>query len=64
MGFGPNGVDAADFTAGLLDWMMDGLDAAGRARALGSLRATMTAHEQADGVWFGSAMWLVNAVRR
>ncbi len=63
MGFGPD-VDAAyDFIVGLLGWMLDGLDDADRDDALGALRTTLAAHETDVGVMFGSAMWLVTAVR-
>ena len=63
MGFGPDAATAYDFIVGLLSWMLDGLDDAGRSRALDELRSTVTAHEGEDGVQFGSAMWLVTAVR-
>jgi SAM-dependent methyltransferase len=64
MDFGPDATSAYEFALGLLDWMLDGLDATGRAVALDALRATMTRHETDSGVDFGSAMWLVTAVRR
>jgi len=64
MGFGPDADTAYDFIVGLLSWMLEGLDDAGRARALGELRSAVAAHEGEDGVHFGSAMWLVTAVRR
>jgi len=63
MGFGPDAATAYDFIIGLLSWMLDGLDEAERARALGDLRSTVAAHEGEDGVQFGSAMWLITAVR-
>lgn len=47
----------------MLGWMLDGLDAAGRDRALRALHATMAAHQTADGVLYGSAAWLVRARR-
>ena len=64
MGFGPDADTAYDFIVGLLSWMLEGLDDAGRAHALGELRSTVAAHEGEDGVHFGSAMWLVTAIRR
>ena len=63
MGFGPDSDAAYDFIVGLLGWMLDGLDDAGRADALGALRTTLGAHKTDSGVEFGSAMWLVTAVR-
>ena len=36
---------------------------AGRARALGALRATIEAHETPDGVLYPSAAWIVTARR-
>jgi SAM-dependent methyltransferase len=59
-GFGADPVAARDVMAGLLGWLLDGRDAEA-ARA--ALLATMQAHEGADGVTFGSAAWLVTAVR-
>jgi SAM-dependent methyltransferase len=64
MGFGPNAAAAYEFVLGLLGWMLDGLDGADRAGALDALRTAMTEHETDQGVVFGSAMWLVTAVRR
>ena len=51
------------FVAGLLGWMLDGLDDTGRARALGSLRATLAAHDTGHGVQYGSAAWTIQATR-
>jgi hypothetical protein len=45
---------------GLLGWLLDGRDA-DAARAL--LLATMHDHAHPDGITFGSAAWLVTAVR-
>ncbi|MFE3281881.1 class I SAM-dependent methyltransferase, partial [Streptomyces sp. NPDC059233] len=45
MWFGENADDAERFTLGLLGWMLDGLDAEGRRRAVDDLRATLTAHD-------------------
>jgi SAM-dependent methyltransferase len=57
-------VDAAyELVTGLAGWMLDGLDDAGRARALTDLRASLTAHQGGDGVAYDSAAWLVTAVR-
>jgi len=64
MWFGSNADDAQRFVLGLMGWMLDGLDDAGRARAIDGLRTTLTAHESSDGVVFGSAAWLISAVRQ
>ena len=63
MWFGSDPDDAHRFVLGLLGWMLDGLDATGRKRALGALSATVTAHAGSDGVTFASAAWLIRAVR-
>ena len=61
--FGNDADDAHQFALGLLGWMLEGLDAAGRARAIEALHATMAAHTTSDGVVFGSAAWIVEATR-
>ncbi|MGY1636274.1 class I SAM-dependent methyltransferase [Geodermatophilus sp. SYSU D00742] len=61
--FGRDAGDAESFLLGQLGWMIEKLDAAGRERALGALRASLTAHETPDGVAYGSAAWLVVAHR-
>jgi hypothetical protein len=43
--------------------MLDGLDPAGRDRAVADLRRRLEAHAGPDGVEFGSAAWLVTARR-
>ncbi|MFE5495459.1 class I SAM-dependent methyltransferase [Streptomyces virginiae] len=63
MWFGTDAADAERFTLGLLGWMLDGLDDAGRRRATGDLRADLTAHETDDGVRYASAVWIVRAIR-
>lgn len=60
---GSDANDAYRFVLGLMSWMLEGLDDSGRAGALEALRATMAAHESADGVVFGSAAWLITATR-
>jgi SAM-dependent methyltransferase len=64
MRFGADAATGYEFIAGLLGWMLEDLDESGRTRARDALRATMAAHETDRGVLFGSAMWLVTAVRR
>ena len=63
MDFGATAEEAHRFVAGLMAWMVDGLEAEHRSRALDALRATMEAHATADGVLFESATWLVTAIR-
>jgi len=58
--FGRDPVVARDVMAELLGWLLDGRDA-DQARA--TLLDTMRAHDGPDGVTFGSAAWLVTAVR-
>jgi hypothetical protein len=63
MWFGNDADDAHRFVLGLMGWMLEGLDDAGRTRAVNALHATMAAHETADGVLFGSAAWTIRATR-
>jgi SAM-dependent methyltransferase len=60
---GPDAETAYRFAAGLhvVTLMLADLDEAAEARALDNLRATIAAHETADGVVFGSAAWVVTA---
>jgi SAM-dependent methyltransferase len=44
--------------------VMERLDPTGSARALGRLRAMLSAHRRDDGVWLGSRSWIVSARRR
>ena len=63
MWFGADAADAHRFVLGLMGWMLEGLDDAGRELAIDSLRATMAAHETTDGVVFDSAAWVITATR-
>ena len=63
MWFGHDGEDASRFILGVSGWMLDGLDDAGRSRALQALRASTGAHRTEDGVLFDSAAWIVRAHR-
>jgi SAM-dependent methyltransferase len=63
MWFGHDTDDAYRFVLGLLGWMLDGLDDAGRVRALDGLRSTVTAHETGGGAIYESAAWIVRATR-
>jgi SAM-dependent methyltransferase len=61
MWFGNDADDAYRFVLGLLGWMLEGLDDAGRARALDALRSTVAAHETDQGVIYESAAWITRA---
>jgi hypothetical protein len=63
MWFGNDADDAHRFVLGLMGWMLEGLDDAGRARAIDALHATMVAHAAPDGVFFESAAWTIEATR-
>jgi SAM-dependent methyltransferase len=62
--FGADPDDARRFVAGLVSWLLDGLDDPARAGALDALHRTMQAHHTAEGVAFRSAAWLVTAHAR
>lgn len=64
MWFGNDTDDAHQLLSGLMDWMLNGLDDTGRARALDDLRTTIATHETPDGVLYGSATWTIRAIRR
>ena len=61
--FGSNAEDAHAFVVGLMGWMLEGLNAAGRDRALANLFATLSAHDTGRGVFYESAVWLARATR-
>ena len=63
MWFGDDADDAHRFVLGLMGWMLQGIDDAGRARAIDALHATMAAHATVDGVLFESAAWTIQASR-
>jgi SAM-dependent methyltransferase len=64
MQFGASINDAVEFVVGLMGWMLQGLDTAGRDRALATLHDTIGRHETDGGaVYFESATWLVTATR-
>jgi SAM-dependent methyltransferase len=63
MWFGSDAEDAHAFVLGLMGWMLHGLDAGGRSRALRNLRATLNAHNTGHGVVYQSATWLITATR-
>jgi SAM-dependent methyltransferase len=63
MWFGQDAEDAHRFVLGLMGWMLEGLDDAGRARAIDALHATMGSHETTSGVLLDSAAWTIQATR-
>jgi SAM-dependent methyltransferase len=63
IGFGNDPDAAAAVFTELLGWMMEGRDAADRARAQEQLRELLAAHRGPDGITLGSAAWLVTARR-
>ena len=60
---GTDADDAYGFVTGLrvIQMLVEDLDDASRAQALGNLRATLAAHHTPDGVIFGSASWIITA---
>jgi SAM-dependent methyltransferase len=63
MWFGEHADGAQRFVLGMLGWMLTGLDDEGRRRALDNLRATLTSHDTDHGVLYGSAAWIIRAIR-
>lgn len=63
MWFGADTDDAYQLILGLMGWMLDGLDDTGKERARDALRATIAAHDTADGVLYESAAWITTATR-
>lgn len=63
MWFGADADDAHRFVLGMLGWMLEGLDDAGRTAALDALRATVGAHQTERGVLYDSAAWIIRARR-
>ncbi len=63
MFFGVDIDSAFDFVFGLINWMLEGLDEAGRNQALTALRASISAHAQGHGVRYGSAAWIITAYK-
>ena len=62
--FGSDPQDAFEFVSTMVGWMLEGLDAEGRQRALSDLHEAMGQHHQERGVVFGSSMWLITTTRR
>jgi SAM-dependent methyltransferase len=65
MFLGDNAVDAAEFLrgTGMARLLFEGVDANTERKAVDAVREVLEAHEQPDGIWLGSAAWLVAARR-
>jgi SAM-dependent methyltransferase len=63
MWFGDDPEEAHGFVVGLMGWMLEGLDAVARDRALENLRDTLNTNATDGGVTFESATWLITASR-
>jgi SAM-dependent methyltransferase len=63
MWFGADPDEAHGFVVGLMGWMLEGVEAAARDRALENLRETVKTHATDSGVTFESAAWLITASR-
>jgi hypothetical protein len=63
MWFGDDVDDAHRFVVGLMGWMLEGLDDAGRRKAFDNLRDTLAAHATNGGVVYESATWIIRAAR-
>jgi SAM-dependent methyltransferase len=63
MWWGTDAEDGCNFALGNLGWMLEGLEDTGRRRAIEALRATVRAHETAEGVVYDSAAWIITARR-
>jgi SAM-dependent methyltransferase len=63
--FGTDAADAYSFvrTMGVVKGLMHDLDDEARDRGTAALQDSLAAHETADGVLFGTAVWLVTATR-
>ena len=64
--YGPDVATALDWVRGFTctSKVVERLDSAAAARALGRLREALVAHLSDDGVWFDSRAWIVTAHRR
>jgi SAM-dependent methyltransferase len=59
--FGPDVDQAEELVLGVTGWMLEGLDAPGRAQALADLRASLVRHDSGAGVAYDSATWIITA---
>jgi ubiquinone/menaquinone biosynthesis C-methylase UbiE len=64
--YGPDVAAAFDWVRGFAHTseILERLDPAVAARAVGGLREALTAHLSEDGVWFNSRAWIITARRR
>jgi hypothetical protein len=62
---GENARDATEFLDGtsMARLLFEDVDAETEQKAIDAVRGLLEAHEQPDGVWLGSAAWLVTATR-
>ncbi len=65
MFLGENAADATDFLqgTGMARLLFEGVDADTERKAIDAVRHALEAHEQPEGIWLGSAAWLVAAKR-
>jgi len=63
--YGPDVAAALDWVRGFTctSEVLNRLDSAAAARAIGRLRETLSAHLSDDGVWFDSRAWIITARR-
>jgi SAM-dependent methyltransferase len=63
MFLGDNAADATEFLrgTGMARLLFEGVDAETERKAVDAVRGVLEAHEQPDGIWLGSAAWLVSA---
>ena len=63
--YGPDVTAALDWVRGFTctNEVLNRLDPAAAARALGRLREALSAHQSDDGVWFNSRAWIITARR-
>ena len=61
MWFGHDAGDATEFIVGLQGWMLEGLSADDRTRAVDALHDACAEHMGGDGVTFRSATWITTA---
>jgi SAM-dependent methyltransferase len=65
MFLGGNAADATEFLrgTGMARLLFQGVDAETERKAVDAVRGVLDVHEQPDGIWLGSAAWLVTARR-
>jgi SAM-dependent methyltransferase len=65
MFLGENAADATDFLqgTGMARLLFEGADPETERKAIDAVREELEAHEQPEGIWLGSAAWLVAATR-